>query len=48
MEATIAYVYRGKDTENGTGNPRDAYLPKDVEGDIHWCQNANDSGVMSH
>ena len=35
-------VPRGKDTANGTGKPRDAYLPKDVEGDIHRYQNAND------
>jgi len=35
-------VPQGKDTANGTGKPRDAYLPKDVEGDIHRYQNAND------
>ena len=28
-------VPRGKDTANGVGKPRDAYLPKDVEADIH-------------
>ncbi len=37
-------VPRGKDTANGTGKPRDAYLPKDVESDIHRYQNANDLG----
>jgi len=28
-------IPRGKDTENGTGKPRDAYLPRDVERDLH-------------
>ncbi|OIB58159.1 site-specific integrase [Natrialba sp. SSL1] len=37
-------VPRGKDTANGTGKPRDPYLPKDVEGDIHRYQNAEDIG----
>jgi len=35
-------VPRGKDTANGTGKPRDAYLPADVEGDLHRFQNAED------
>jgi len=37
-------VPRGKDTANGTGKPRDAYLPRDVEGDLHRYQNAKDLG----
>ncbi len=37
-------VPRGKDTANGTGKPRDAYLPKDVEGDLHRYQNAESVG----
>jgi integrase len=28
-------VERGKDTTHGTGEPRDAYLPADVERDLH-------------
>lgn len=28
-------VPEGKDTKNGTGKPRDAYLPHDVERDLH-------------
>ena len=35
-------VPKGKDTANGTGKPRDAYLPRDVEGDIHRFQNAQE------
>jgi len=34
-------VPRGKDTTGNGGKPRDAYLPADVEGDIHRHQNAN-------
>lgn len=36
-------VPRGKDTETGTGKPRDAYLPKDLEGELHRYQ--NDAGI---
>lgn len=35
-------VPRGKDTANGEGKPRDAYLPKDVESAIHRYQRAED------
>jgi len=35
-------VPEGKDTSGNGGKPRDAYLPKDVEGDIHRFQNAED------
>lgn len=35
-------VPEGKDTANGVGKPRDAYLPSDVEADIHRYQNAED------
>lgn len=35
-------VPQGKDTANGTGKPRDAYLPDDVEADLHRYQNAED------
>lgn len=35
-------VPKGKDTTGNGGKPRDAYLPKDVEGDIHRYQNAED------
>ncbi|ADQ68462.1 site-specific integrase [Halogeometricum borinquense] len=37
-------VPEGKDTTGNGGKPRDAYLPKDVEGDIHRFQNAEDIG----
>ena len=37
-------VPKGKDTANGEGKPRDAYLPQDVERDIHRFQNAKDIG----
>ena len=33
-------VPEGKDTTGNGGKPRDAYLPADVEGDIHRYQNA--------
>lgn len=33
-------VPKGKDTKNGTGEPRDAYLPQEVERDLHRYQNA--------
>ena len=33
-------VPAGKDTDGGTGKPRDAYLPRDVERDLHRFQNA--------
>lgn len=36
-------VPRGKDTDNGHGKPRDAYLPKDLEGELHRYQ--NDAGI---
>ncbi|MWV40124.1 site-specific integrase [Natrialba sp. INN-245] len=35
-------IPEGKDTTGNGGKPRDAYLPKDVEGDIHRYQNAVD------
>lgn len=35
-------VPEGKDTTGGGGKPRDAYLPKDVEGDLHRYQSAED------
>ncbi|WP_255681686.1 site-specific integrase [Natrinema sp. SYSU A 869] len=35
-------VPEGQDTTGNGGKPRDAYLPKDVEGDIHRYQNAED------
>jgi len=37
-------VPEGKDTANGTGKPRDAYLPTDVEGDLHRLQTAANVG----
>lgn len=37
-------VPEGKDTENGVGKPRDAYLPSDVEGDLHRLQTASEIG----
>ncbi|GAB7011734.1 site-specific integrase [Halolamina salina] len=37
-------VPEGKDTTGGGGKPRDAYLPRDVEGDIHRYQTAEDIG----
>ena len=37
-------VPEGKDTTGSGGKPRDAYLPKDVEGDIHRYQTAEDIG----
>lgn len=37
-------VPEGKDTKNGVGEPRDAYLPKDVERDLHRYRNANEIG----
>lgn len=37
-------VPEGKDTKNGTGEPRDAYLPSDVERDLYQYQNSNDIG----
>jgi integrase len=37
-------VPEGKDTANGVGKPRDAYLPADVEADIHRFANAEDIG----
>ena len=33
-------IPEGKDTTGNGGKPRDAYLPKDVEGDLHRYQNA--------
>jgi len=33
-------VPEGKDTTGNGGKPRNAYLPRDVEGDIHRYQNA--------
>ncbi|SFT10130.1 site-specific integrase [Halostagnicola kamekurae] len=33
-------VPEGKDTTGGGGKPRDTYLPKDVEGDLHRYQSA--------
>ncbi|MEA1931178.1 MAG: site-specific integrase [Euryarchaeota archaeon] len=35
-------VPEGKDTTGNGGKPRDAYLPSEVEGDIHRYQNAAD------
>lgn len=35
-------IPEGKDTTGSGGKPRDAYLPKEVEGDIHRYQNAAD------
>lgn len=35
-------VPSGKDTTGSGGKPRDAYLPSDVEGDIHRYQNAEE------
>jgi len=35
-------VPEGKDTTGNGGKPRDAYLPRDVEADIHRYANAND------
>jgi len=35
-------VPEGKDTTGNGGKPRDAYLPKEVEGDLHRYQNAED------
>lgn len=35
-------VPNGKDTTGNGGKPRDAYLPTNVEGDIHRYQTAND------
>ncbi|WP_311171791.1 site-specific integrase [Halobellus ordinarius] len=35
-------VPEGKDTTGNGGKPRDAYLPADVEGDIHRYRNAAD------
>jgi integrase len=37
-------VPEGKDTANGVGKPRDAYLPTDVEEAIHQYQRAADIG----
>lgn len=37
-------VPEGKDTTGNGGKPRNAYLPKEVEGDIHRFQNAEDTG----
>jgi integrase len=37
-------VPEGKDTTGNGGKPRDAYLPADVEGDIHRYQNAKNIG----
>lgn len=37
-------VPRGKDTANGTGKPRDAYLLKETERDLHQYQNAEGIG----
>lgn len=35
-------IPEGKDTTGNGGKPRDAYLPADVEGDIHRYKNAED------
>lgn len=35
-------IPKGKDTTGNGGKPRDAYLPTDVEGDMHRYQNAED------
>ena len=37
-------IPRGKDTTGNGGKPRDAYLPAEVEGDIHRYKNAEDIG----
>jgi len=37
-------VPRGKDTQNGTGKPRNAYLRAETERDLHQFQSANDIG----
>ena len=37
-------VPEGKDTTGGGGKPRDAYLPRDVERDLHQFQTAEDVG----
>jgi len=37
-------VPAGKDTSGNGGKPRDAYLPADLEGDLHRFQNAEDIG----
>ena len=37
-------IPEGKDTTGNGGKPRDAYLPADVEGDIHRYKNAEDIG----
>ena len=37
-------VPEGKDTTGGGGKPRDAYLPGDVERDLHQFQGAEDVG----
>jgi len=37
-------VPEGKDTENGVGKPRDAYLPNADEGDLHRLQTAEGVG----
>lgn len=37
-------VPEGKDTTGSGGKPRDAYLPQDVESDIHRYQNAKEIG----
>ncbi|WP_311170640.1 site-specific integrase [Halobellus ordinarius] len=37
-------VPRGKDTTGNGGKPRDAYLPREVEGDIHRYKNAEGIG----
>jgi integrase len=37
-------VPRGKDTQNGTGKPRDAYLPREVESDMHRFQTGEELG----
>ena len=37
-------VPEGKDTTGNGGKPRDAYLPEDVESDLHRFQNAEDIG----
>ncbi|MCG1004866.1 MULTISPECIES: site-specific integrase [Halobacterium] len=37
-------VPEGKDTSGNGGKPRNAYLPRDVESDIHRFQNAEDIG----
>ena len=37
-------VPEGKDTSGNGGKPRDAYLPREVEGDIHRFTNTEDVG----